>query len=52
MTRLGKNDKTACDIQIDGKRGPWRPNMSWKTMTERDRREWNLNEFDPCDKDV
>ena len=25
--------------------------MSWKTLTERDCREWNLNEFDPCDKD-
>ena len=26
--------------------------MSWKTLTERDHREWNLNEVDPCDKDV
>ena len=26
--------------------------MSWKTLIERDRREWNLNEVDPCDKDV
>ena len=26
--------------------------MSWKTLTERDLREWNLNEVDPCDKDV
>ena len=25
--------------------------MSW-TSTERDRREWNLNEVDPCDKNV
>ena len=44
--------KTACDIQIDGKRGPGRPKMSWKTLTERDSRDWNLNEVDPCDKDV
>ena len=34
--------KTACDI--DGKRGSGRPEMSWKTLTEKDRREWNLNE--------
>ena len=26
--------------------------MTWKTLTERDRREWNLNEVDPCDRDV
>ena len=26
--------------------------MSWKTLTERDHSEWNLNEVDPCDKDV
>ena len=26
--------------------------MSWKTLTERDHCEWNLNEVDPCDKDV
>ena len=44
--------KTAFDIQIDGKHGPGRPKMSWKTFTERDHREWNLNKFDPCDKDV
>ena len=30
----------------------WRPKMSWKTLTERDHREWNLNQIDPCDKDV
>ena len=44
--------KTAYDIQIDGKRGPGRPKMSWKTSTERDCREWNLIEVDPCEKDV
>ena len=26
--------------------------MTWKTLTERDRREWNLNKVDPCDRDV
>ena len=28
--------KTAFDIQIDGKRGPGRPKMTWKQLTERD----------------
>ena len=40
----------AYDMQIQGKRGPWRPKITWKTLTERDRREWKLNEVDPCDK--
>ena len=44
--------KTACDIQIDGKCGPGWPKMSWKTLSEKDRCEWNLNEVDACDKDV
>ena len=26
--------------------------MPWKTLTERDRREWKLNEVDPCDRNV
>ena len=26
--------------------------MSWKTLTETDHHEWNLNEVDPCHKDV
>ena len=39
-------------MQIEGKCGPGRPKMTWKTLTERDRHEWNLNEVDPCDRDV
>ena len=31
--------KTAFDIQVDGKRGSGRPKMTWKQLTERDRRE-------------
>ena len=27
---------TAFDIQVDGKRGPGRPKMTWKQLTERD----------------
>ena len=41
--------KTVCDMQI-GKRGPGRPKMTWMTLTERDLREWKLNEFDPYDR--
>ena len=41
--------KTDCDMQIEGKRGPGRPKM---TLTERDRREWKLNEVDSSDMDV
>ena len=28
--------KTAFDIQVDGKRGPGRPKMIWKQLTEGD----------------
>ena len=34
--------KTTFDIQVDGKRGPGRPKMTWKQLTERDCREWKL----------
>ena len=44
--------KTVCDMQIEGKRGPGRPKMTWKSLTERDRREWKLNEVDPSERDV
>ena len=26
--------KTAFHIQVEGKRGPWRPKMTWKQLTE------------------
>ena len=42
--------KTAFDIQVDGKRGPGRPNMTWKQLTERDCREWKLSAINPHDK--
>ena len=44
--------KTAFDIQVDGKRGPGRPKMTWKHLTERDRREWKLSAIDPHDRDT
>ena len=44
--------KTAFDIQIVGKRGPGRPKMTWKQLTERDCREWKLSAIDPHDRDT
>ena len=38
--------KTALDIQVDGKRGPRRPKMTWRQLTERDCREWKLSAID------
>ena len=42
--------KTAFDIQVDGKRGPGRPKMNWKQLTERDCREWKLSAINPHDR--
>ena len=42
--------KTAFDIQVHGKRGPGRPKMTWKQLTERDCREWKLSAIDPHDR--
>ena len=44
--------KTAFDIQVNGKRGPGRPEMTYKQLTERDRREWKLSAIDPHDRDT
>ena len=44
--------KTAFDIQIVGKRGPGRPKMTFKQLTERDCREWKLSAINPCDRDT
>ena len=43
---------TAFDIQVTGKCGPGRPKMTWKQLTERDRREWKLSAIDPHDRDT
>ena len=44
--------KTAFEIQVNGKRGPGRPKMTWKQLTERDRREWKLSAIGPNDRDT
>ena len=42
--------KTAFDIQVGGKRGPGRPKMTWKQLTEMDCREWKLSAINPHDR--
>ena len=37
------NAHAQCDMQIEGKSGAGRPKMTWRTLTERDCREWKLN---------
>ena len=44
--------KTAFDIQVNGKRRPGRPKMTWKQLTQMDRREWKLSAIDPHDRDT
>ena len=44
--------KTAFDIQVNGKRGPGRPKMTWKQLTERDRREWKPSAINPHDRGI
>ena len=42
--------RTACDIQIDGRQGAGRPKLTWKKLTERDCREWNLTTVYPQER--
>ena len=34
--------RTACDIKIEGRRWAGRPKPTWKKLTKKDCREWNL----------
>ena len=52
MERSNGAVKTACDIQVNGKRGPGRAKMTRKQLTERDRRKWKLSAIDPHDRDT
>ena len=42
--------KTACDIQIKGRRGAGRHKLTWKKLTEKDCCEWKLKTVDPQEK--
>ena len=42
--------RTACDIQIEGRRGAGRPKLTWKKLTDRDCRKWKLTTVDPQER--
>ena len=42
--------RTACDIQIEGRRGAGRPQLTLKKLTEKDCREWKLTTVDPQER--
>ena len=42
--------RTACDIQIEGRRGVGRPKQTWKKLTEKDCCEWKLTTVDPQER--
>ena len=42
--------KTAFDIQVDRKRGPGRPKMTWKQLPEGDCRELKLSAINPHER--
>ena len=44
--------KTAWVMQVTGSRGTGRPKMTWKQVTERDRKEWKLKTTDPDDRNT
>ena len=44
--------KTAFHIQVERKRGPGRPKLTWKQLTERDCREWKLSAINPHDRNI
>ena len=50
MERSSGAVRTACDIQIDGRRGAGRPKLIWKKLTEKDCREWKLTTADPQER--
>ena len=50
MERSSGAARTACDIQIDGRREAGRPKLTWKKLTQRDCREWKLTTVDPQER--
>ena len=36
--------RTACEIQIDGRRGAERPKLTWKKLVEKDCRDWTAHD--------
>ena len=50
MERSSGGVNTACDIEIDGRRGAGRPKLTWKKLTEKDCREWKLKTVEPQER--
>ena len=50
MERSSCAIRTACDIQIDRRRGAGRPKLTWKKLTEKDCCEWKLTTVDPQER--
>jgi hypothetical protein len=44
--------KTALDMEVNGSRGTGRPKLTWKEVTERDRKDWKLSTTDPQDRNT
>ena len=42
--------RTALDIKIDCRHGAGRPKLTWKKLTEKDCREWELTPVDPQER--
>ena len=50
--RTGLGIATLQYLQVEGKRGPGRPKMTWKQLTERDCREWKLSAINHHDRNM
>ena len=50
MERSGDAVRKVYDIQIDDRRGAWRPKLTWKKLTEKDCREWKFSTVDPQER--
>ena len=50
MERSSSAVRTACNIQIEGRRGVGRPKLTWKKLTEKDCCEWKLKTVDPQER--
>ena len=50
MERSSGSVRTACDIQIEGRRGSERPKLTWKKLREKVCCEWKLTTVDPQER--
>ena len=50
VERSSRAIRTACDIQIDGRRGAGRPKLTLKNLVERNCSEWKLTIVDPQER--